>query len=663
MDSHNIKVGLVQINNSFSDQNYFPYSIGTLQAYAQKKLRHPQDYEFLLPIYKRSSINEALGKLSGAELIFFSCYVWNFRISLEIARAVKQKEPETVIIFGGPHVPDHQDALEAFMREHPFIDLACHGEGEQVFASILENYPLRNWDAVASISFLRKDDSLAQTARAERLKDISIIPSPYTEKFFKQLMEANPQEKWIALWETNRGCPFSCTFCDWGSATQSKVYQFSMERLTQEVDWFAKHKIEFIFCADANFGILPRDVDLVNYVASTKKKYGYPQALSVQNTKNATERAYKVQKILADAGLNKGVVISLQSVNPQTLKDIKRDNISSDSFRELQRRFTRDGVQTMSDMILGLPGETYGSFADGVSSVIQSGQHNRIQFNNLSILPNAEMGNPDYQKQYGLVMVESKVVNIHGALAQSQDEIYETQILVVGSNAMPKQDWVRTRAFCWMVALLHFDKIAQIPIILLHQICSISYRELFEIFSEGNLEAYPTLLEVRAFFQEQAREIQNGGVEYCYSKDWLGIHWPADEFVFIKLCREDKLDIFYRELETVINKYLEAKPIKLPLLLLHEAIELNKSLIKKPFQKTNLNLELSCNIWEFYQSILSGAPVLLQNKPSRYHIDRVANTWDSWEQWCQQVVWYGNKRGAYLYANKPLEYPDLAGHY
>src|SRR6185437_455091 len=93
---------------------------------------------------------------------------------------------------------------------------------------------------------------------------------------------------------------------------------------------------------------------------------------------------------------------------------IKRQNISSASFEELQRRFSRDGVETYSDLILGLPEETYESFAEGVSRVIENGQHNRIQFNNLSILPNAEMGDPEYQRKFGMVTVESKIINIHG---------------------------------------------------------------------------------------------------------------------------------------------------------------------------------------------------------------------------------------------------------
>ena len=257
-------------------------------------------------------------------------------------------------------------------------------------------------------------------------------------------MAANPDESWIGLWETNRGCPFRCTFCDWGSATAAKVTKFGEERLFREVDWFAEKKIEYIFCCDANFGIQKRDVDIANYVADVKKTTGYPVALSVQNTKNATERAYQTQKILSDAGLNKGVALSMQSVDMTTLEAIKRDNISLGTYMELQRRFTSDKVETYSDLILGLPGETYESFVEGVDQLIENGQHNRIQFNNLSILPNAEMGDPAYQAKYGMVTVESKIINIHGERIELDDDVPEVQDLVIATAAMPLADWRRT---------------------------------------------------------------------------------------------------------------------------------------------------------------------------------------------------------------------------
>jgi radical SAM superfamily enzyme YgiQ (UPF0313 family) len=655
-----LRVGLVQINNSFSGQNYLPYSAGLLQAYAAKNARHPERYDFGMPIYSRIPVAQAVDQLKDADVVGFSTYVWNIRISLEIARRLKALRPQMLIVFGGPQVPDRS---EAFLREHRFIDLAVHGEGEAVFLSILENFPSRSFEQVPSISFVRADSSFQLNPRAERLHDISVIPSPYLTGIFDRVMAANPQEKWLILWETNRGCPFKCTFCDWGSAIAAKVSQFDFERLLREVDWFAGNKIEFIFCCDANYGMLKRDYDITKYVAGVKQRLGYPRALSVQNTKNGTDRAYKVQKLLSDAGLNKGVAIALQSVDEHTLEAIKRENISTASFQELQRRFTRDRVETYSDLILGLPGETYDSFADGIGQVIDNGQHNRIQFNNLSILPNAEMGDPEYQKKYGMVTIETKIINIHGSLKETEEEeISEVQDLVVATASMPHEDWARTRALCWMTALLHFDKVMQIPIVLVRDLCDVGYREIFEAFIGSRADRYPVLADIKRFFIDKARDIQAGGAEYCHSPEWLDIFWPADEYVLIKLCVEGKLDRFYAEAESLLAELTEAHSAAMPRELLHEAVRLNRQLIKLPFQRDDIEVETSHNIWEYYRAVLVGDRIPLEERACVNRIRRSQAVYDTWTDWYREVIWYGNKKGAYLYGNDAAE-RELAGHY
>ncbi|KKK51627.1 hypothetical protein LCGC14_3113060, partial [marine sediment metagenome] len=247
----------------------------------QRHLTEPSQYEFMLPVYQRLPVSHAVEQLKEADVVFFSVYVWNFQLSLAIAKRLKSR-----VVFGGPHVtPD-------LCEKYPFVDDICKGEGERTAVAILEG----------------KDKSNG------RIQDMDTIPSPYLDDVFEPLIKAYPKENWIALWETNRGCPFSCTFCDWGSATQSKVYKFEMDRLRKEVDWFAEHKIEYVYCCDANFGMLPRDLEIAQYVAETKRKTGYPHKLSVQNTKNSTERSYSVQKLLSDQGLNQGVTVSMQSL-------------------------------------------------------------------------------------------------------------------------------------------------------------------------------------------------------------------------------------------------------------------------------------------------------------------------------------------------------------
>ncbi len=657
-ENNPVTVALVQVNNSFSGQNYLPYSIACLESYARKNLTTPNKVNFLLPVYKRQPIRDIVAHVSQADLVGFSAYVWNSRISLAAARRLKQAKPATLVVFGGPQVPDEP---EAFLRTHPFIDLIVHNEGEQTFTHLLDMYPRRNWEEINGISYINTDGQFIKTPPRARLRDLDAVPSPFLTGVFEPLMEANPTESWIGLWETNRGCPFRCTFCDWGSSTAAKVVKFEQDRLLSEVDWFTRKKIEYVFVCDANFGIQKRDLEIAEYVASVKEATGYPHGFSVQNTKNATERAYRTQKILSDAGLNKGVALSMQSLDPTTLFNIKRENISLETYLELARRFMKDRVETYSDLIIGLPGETYESFCRGINTLIESGQHNRIQFNNLSILPNAEMGSAEYLERFGMVTVESEIINIHGQRETLDEDVPEVQQLVIATTAMPMDSWRRARSFAWMTAFLHFDKLFQIPLVMAHELTGTHYIDMLEAFMQVDGAQHPIIAGIRDFFLDEANSIQNGGSEYVYSKEWLGIYWPADEYVFIRLTLENQLDAFYEEAVDVLFRTIE--PIETRVrIAVRQAALINRRLLKQPFVSDDLNVELSYDVMSFYRSILHGEPASLDQRPTRVLIERSRETWDDFQKWCREVVWWGNKKGAYLYGSKNVE-QQLAGHY
>ncbi|MBL4838189.1 MAG: radical SAM protein [Kordiimonadaceae bacterium] len=668
MKNSPLQIGLVQINNSFSGQNYLPYSVACLQSYVEEHAQCADRLEFLDPVYKRQPISDIVDHLQQADLVGFSTYVWNANISLEVARRLKAKNPALFIVFGGPQVPD---CSEAFLRENAFIDLAVHNEGETQFTALLDSLAqgelATGLALLLGASYIDADGVYMRAQDAPKIRDLAAIPSPFLNGMFDALVEKNPEESWIGLWETNRGCPFQCTFCDWGSATASKLNKFEEERLLGEIQWFSDNHIDYIFCCDANFGILPRDIEIAKRVAEMKDKTGYPVALSVQNTKNATERAYEAQKILADAGLNKGVALSMQSLDETTLKAIKRENIALETYFELQRRFTSDKIETYSDLILGLPGETYDSFIKGVDGLINSGQHNRIQFNNLSILPNAEMGEAAYQEAHGMETVRSEIINIHGSKLELQDDVAEWQDLVIATHTTPKDDWRKVRAFCWMAGFLHFDKIMQYPLIIAHELAGVSYSLIFERFMEQATEgdAYPLVSEIARFFDVEAARIQAGGTEYVYSEEWLGVYWPADEYMYIKLTAEEKFEEFYdqagRLLVSIIQENALQKNADLGAVLA-EAIRVNKAMVSQPFVKDDIELALKFNILDYCDAIKVGKNIPLKAEDNFLTVERSQRVYADFNKWCQEVVWWGNKKGAYLY-NRKINNVELAGHY
>lgn len=651
-----INVSLIQINNTFSDNNYLPYAVGLLQSYAQKWSKVRDRLNFNSIVYKRGDVRDIIYRIKECDIAGFNAYIWNIKYSLKIASELKKINPKCLIVFGGPQVPDK---AYNFLNENKFVDMAVHGEGEEVFTQILNNFETRKFESIDAISYFNDNNLLVNKPKRKRIKNLNIIPSPYLSGVFNELIRKNANEKWIVMWETNRGCPFSCTFCDWGSSVSSKVSQFNIERLYEEVNWFSKNKVEYISCCDSNFGILPRDVEITRYIAKTKLKTGYPFIFSVQSTKNAPERVHAIQKILADAELSKGTTIAMQSMDGPTLKNINRDNIPSEQFRKLQREFTKDKIETYTDMIIALPGETYESFVNGIDSIIENGQHNRIQFANLVVLPNAAMGDLEYQKKYGLKLVTSKIVTNHSYLFNEKDDfVQELQQLIVATDSMPLEDWVRTRAYCYMVSLLYFDKILQIPLTISKQLNKIKLKEFFAAFtSEEFLKNCSTLNAIYKFFVNKAIDIQNGsGAEYCASPEWLNAWWYVDEYVFIKLVVENKIHDFYEEACKIIGAIISKHKSLLPENILEESIVLNKILLKMPFENCDIIIDTSYNIFEMYRGIITGEPVELKKERRCYLIKKSKSIYAKWDDWYREVVFYGNRKGSYLHEMASMEY-------
>ncbi len=321
-----------------------------------------------------------------------------------------------------------------------------------------------------------------------------------------------------------------------------------------------------------------------------------------------------MQRLFAISGLNTGATVSMQSLDPGTLKSIRRDNIKLEGdkgFWGLQKRFKDVGIQANTDIILCLPGETYETFTAGINRLITNGQHDRILFYNLTILPNAEMGDPAYQREYGMEFVSSDIINIHGMKSEEAWDVPEKQQLVVATNTMSREDWIRTRVFAWTAQFFHFDKMLQIPLIFMHELAGISYEGLIKFFAEGQFgdaTAYPTLSYVRDFFYAKAKDIQNGGAEFCHSTEWLDIWWPTDEFTFIDLATSNRLSNFYREAERALITLLQEKGMSVHEAAIRDAVRLNESMVKLPFRTADHSVMLSHNVWEFYRAALRGEP-------------------------------------------------------
>jgi radical SAM superfamily enzyme YgiQ (UPF0313 family) len=145
------------------------------------------------------------------------------------------------------------------------------------------------------------------------------------------------ENEWNGTLETNRGCPYKCTFCDWGSLTYSKVKQFGLTRVFHELEWMADNKIGYLDVADANFGIfVERDNMIVDKLIEVQKRTGYPYRTGWSWAKNQKSEVVAIAKKLINSGhFNNGLTISLQSLDENTLKTIKRNNLGINKISDI----------------------------------------------------------------------------------------------------------------------------------------------------------------------------------------------------------------------------------------------------------------------------------------------------------------------------------------
>ncbi len=423
-------VYLAQFSTVSLDTYYFfPYSVGLIRSYAQSIPLISKNYDLKPLLWKKLPIDDLVNSLDNPAVFGFSSYVWNANYNLQLAKAVKTRYPDCIIVFGGPGVPD---ADADFFTNHPWVDYLIHTEGEQSFANLLETLLKGTCKSHVSIP-------------SNRTKSLDTIPSPYLSGVFDSVLAEAKDQKVIinALLETNRGCPFKCTFCDWGGLTFSKIHCFDLDRIKQEITWLGKNKIEMLSLADANFGIFPdRDLEIAQWAIKTKQEYGFPKYFDTSWTKNTKPETIETAKLLMQAGMLRKFVMSLQTLDVQTLSNIKRRNIDGSKFSQL---IEDRSVSVSTELIVGLPGETLTSYKQGVCQLIDD--NIKIITNPLTLLPNSEMSTPDYCSRWSIEYVTFKS-------SWSSHSVDEWENLVVATSSYTTQDWGEMILWGWLTVFL-----------------------------------------------------------------------------------------------------------------------------------------------------------------------------------------------------------------
>lgn len=631
---------LAQVNNTYGRNAFLPYSVGLLQAYSEQDQTIRESYTFRDLFYLREDIEQVVSRVVEPDVFGISCYIWNWRYSTALAKAIRERFPDCLIVLGGPHVPVKS---QGFFQNHPYADVLVHYEGEVTFHDLLierlNDKP--DYNKVDGISFQLPSGETQVTAFRPRLDNLSAIPSPYLTGVFDEIIK-QPYD-FHASQETNRGCPYSCTFCDWGSNILAKVKKFDQDRLMTEIDWFADHKIDLLYNCDANYGIFSRDIDLTHKMAEVKHKTGFPNKFRAAYAKNSNDTVFEIATILHQSGMNKGITLSFQSMNEKTLEVIKRKNIKINDFNRIIQRYRSQGIATYSEFIIGLPEETYDSFADGLCQIISSGQHDSLQVYTCEVLPNSEMNNPDYRAKYGIVTSKTPVLFFHGTPVE--DKYQEEYELVVETSTLSGKDWIKTQVFSWAIQHLHCLGLTQVLAVVLNQRYQFPYRTFYESligWGQSNPDSIlgQELIRVVASFES----LRKGRPWGYYDRRFGDIIWPLEEAAFLNTVTQKAQ--FYREIKLWLSEVMAIDQTILDDLLLYQS-----NIVMCP--DGNQTMQTRHNIKEVAEAAYLGHDVEVQPVSQTYLFE--SKKYEDIEQYAKEVVWYGRKGGRFQKSVRTLE--------
>jgi hypothetical protein len=350
---------------------------------------------------------------SGSPAIFlFSDYLWSVERNLEVSTVVKELSPDSVVIHGGPSAPSYAADAEEFLRTNPQVDVLVRGEGEVTAVEVLEQLrgdrPLDRLAALRPVAGLTirlrtpSGDQFVRTADRERSSDVNVFPSPYLTGEFDHLA---PERRFMATVETNRGCPYGCTFCDWGSATNSRIRHFDTERVLAELEWAARNGLHSVYIADANFGMFKRDVDIARHLCELKETHGSPRTVVLSLAKNTTKYTAEIVRLFVEAGIESELGLALQTNDVQTLEIVRRRNLPPKKYDDLAEVFRRLHLPVLTDIMIGLPGSNVDTFLADVQRCLE--QEMTPRFAETHLLPNAPMNAPEYREEHQIVTDEA----------------------------------------------------------------------------------------------------------------------------------------------------------------------------------------------------------------------------------------------------------------
>jgi radical SAM superfamily enzyme YgiQ (UPF0313 family) len=445
----------------------FPLAAGFVGAYLKREFGDAVEVEVFKSPHE---LSEAFARRRPAVLML-SNYMWNSRLTLGVAREARAADDDLLIVVGGPDIGMDPTERVRMLSEHPEVDVYVLHEGEVVAKEIVRTFmetgsrhDVRRLSHRSIVTVMDGDvqgadggaDRGTRIGVKAELGSLDDIPSPYLTGLFDKFFRDGE----IPLIETNRGCPFSCSFCQQGEDYYSKVVHFSTERVREEILYIAKKvhdgKIDTyaIEIADPNFGMFQRDREVCQAIREAQDRYDFPRYVGCSTGKNRADLI-----IENTALLQPGTIMlrsAVQSMDDATLEAIRRKNIKLEAYHTIQREMDARGLENNADLMLGLPLETKASHFKAIFDLVDIGVREFACLQTI-VLRGTALESKAYREKYGIQTRFRFIPECAGEyeILGQKRKICEVEEIIVRTSTMPFEDYLECRKLHLLTMIFH----------------------------------------------------------------------------------------------------------------------------------------------------------------------------------------------------------------
>lgn len=440
---------------------HMPLSIGVLAEFLNLKFTKTS---LDINLFKRPSKFDKYYQNQSPDVVLMGNYMWNENLNLFYAALVKKHFPNCLIVIGGPNISTNIQGKGIFLKQNTCIDILVEGDGEIVCLEILNSF----YDNNLNIKTLKKEKisncyslnhktsdfyiSEGQDTRLGIAGKMSLdeIPSPYLSGFMDEFFEHGA----VPLLESNRGCPYACTYCQQGTKYFSKVRFFEGARIKDELIYISKLvkkrnlKMNIVEFADPNFGQYKQDLKVFQGIRQVQDMFYYPSQVWCSTGKSQAPRILEYAKILKPNSIM--IRAAMQSMNVETLKSIERKNLPSEVFES----FSDEGVETYSDIMLGLPLETLRSYISGILKLVDS-KIDEFSMPQTLVLKGTPMESVDYIKKYEIKTKVRVIPECIGFYGPDKVHVMEFENVITENSTLSSSDYLECRKFVLIVMIFH----------------------------------------------------------------------------------------------------------------------------------------------------------------------------------------------------------------